>query len=226
MQLVWDNFYGDASPIDLNNSTSCVNVMKQTALVHRNRDFLYYTPAQFVTNINSTVNGYNWIKVRSGHDADQPSNPKVYIIYHLLRHRIRQDLEGPWSLSIGFDQTLLSPPSGGNVNDPNNPYVQFTVAVSAQIAADLKSISPSDGFSVIYDDFGGDGGFGCEATRRTTRIGEVGWVFQNSKLIQGVYFDISGPVLEPCPVDGLGYRIPGWGRPQDTQIVVTTLQTL
>lgn len=226
MQIVWDNLYSSVTPIDLSNATSCVDIMKQTALVHRNRDFLYYTPAQLTTKVNVPVNGYNWIKIRSGHDADQSSAPKVYIIYHLLRHRIRQHMQGQWSLSIGFDQKLLPAPSGGNVNDPKNPYVQFAEAIGARMAADLKSISPNDGYSVIYDDIGGDAGFGNEGTRRATPIGELGWVCQKSSLVQGVYFGISGPVLEPCPVDGLGYRIPGWGRPQDTQIVVTTLQTL
>lgn len=232
LNIIWDSLYNARTlPIADSMSKTCIEIMQMTGNVHRDRDFDGISAARISVKINTIYKTYNWLKIRTGHD--KTSGSKIVIFYHLLRHRIRDSGGDPnygfWSTSVGFEpRLLLMTDIGKDVNDPNNPYVQAAVAITTQLSADLGSFAaagdPSGDVSVIYDDIdAADPTGGNPALRRTTRIGELGWVAQQNTAIKNT-FTIDLPTgITPHPKDGHGNPIPGWGRTLTEGIVVTKL---
>ena len=232
VNIVWDNLYSARTvPITSTIAKRCIEILQMTGNVHRDRDFDGVSAQQVATKINSVDNGYNWLKVRTGHDKD--SGAQVVIFYQLLRHRIRQSGGDPkygyWLSAVGFDPALLLMSDiGKDVNDPANPYVQAAISIASQMHADLGGFEAvgdlSGDVSVIYDDIDAVDPIGKDpALRRTTRIGEIGWIAQSNKAIQNV-FAIDLPTgITPHPTDDKGNPIPGWGRTLTEGIVVTKL---
>ena len=230
--IVWDNLYSARTTLITDaRAKRCIELLQMTGNVHRDRDFDGVPASAVATKINNVYNGHNWLKIRTGHE--KVTGAEVVIFYQLLRHRIRASGGDPkygfWTSSVGFDPALLLMTDiGKDVNDPNNPYVQAAVGITSQMHADLGSFEGvgdlSGNVSVIYDDVDALDPTGKDpARRRTTRIGEIGWVAQNNAVVQGTFSIVLPTGITPHPTDGSGNPIPGWGRTLTEGIVVTTL---
>lgn len=243
----WGVLYSHDDQIDDGAARNCIHVMRLTAKVH-DRDFSTFPVANFVNKVNSLAGSerYNWLKVRIGTHRD--TGYQVAMIYHLLRHRISAGSRAVWSLSVGVDPFLLPKewigrytPGSDDLNwrNRNNPFLQMAYALNDQITKDLTSIvgaGPPKPQAVIYDDIDLSEDPSAPAgedprKRRTTAIGELGWVAQYAipadlpnrlSIISIRKIDV--------PKNALGQPIPGWGRPAsgsvpaDKKIVETIIQ--
>lgn len=192
---------------------------------------------------------YNWVKVRLAKLGTKDGPDTVVIVYHLLRHRLAAGLDkknvnyGFWSVSIGINPTFFSKPTGNAQTDKDHPYYVLAEEIARKIREDLKSKSfqlykdensefkPSQDYFVVYDDVdlnedpAADPGSGI-VNRRKTRIGELGYLFQKSDALNGILkIDSIARIDVPKGSDGKT-RIPGWGRSDDTQIVVTKIKCM
>gem|GEM_PF-2786649 len=235
---IFDN--NSLAKLTVAQAQNCIATFNKTAQVHPNRDFKKFAASDLVNKVNTTSNGFNWMKIRSG--VETTTGASVYIIYHLLRHRVNDiSLKGKWGISVGFDPQLVgAAPKGVGVSvdpPPASPYIDAAIAFVTLIHSDLPNFVPYDGFGVIYDDVAEDkngnlvgGGFGTEAMRRTTPVGELGWVVQHNQtttsLFQFTPILMAVPATNPKWGRPGGDPLPGGGiRPKDSQIV-TTLLTL
>lgn len=173
---------------------------------------------------------YNWMKATIGYDP--AGKPIVAVLYHLLRHRIAAGKDGYWSVSVGFEQSLVGdPPLGMDGTEPDHPYVRIIEEITAQIGNDLELMPPlsmdAQGYPycVIYDRVDPDEDpdqppGNNETKRRSKKIGEMGWVFERNATANP-NLKIISQTKEPTPIDSLGDPILSWGD----EIVVTLLSS-
>ena len=177
---------------------------------------------------------YNWMKATVGKDAN--SAPVVAILYHLLRHRLQAGAEGIWSVSVGFLPNLVTGPGSADPTNTRDPYYILAAEICARIKVDLNGSSDgsvqamkpaSGGYCVMYDNIDpneapGDLPGAIVDDRRQTRIGELGWVFQNAS--PQLSLKIKSRSKVAVPNDNDGTPIGGW-NPVNGKIAVTVLQT-
>lgn len=240
--ITWDTIYDNTNPLPLDLAKQVIKILMQTAVVAA-RDFADFSAQQLVDKVSyvntdpTSVNfGVNYMKVSTGRNAGTArSNIDVVILYQYLNHRSNQATmtKGTWASSVGFRESLVplvttSTPGTGDPNSNTYPYAILAVSFTRRMNADLKSFSPSGKISYIYDDV--DHKYGetdptAMGVRRTTPIGELGWVAQNNNDVKNL-FTFSSAVY-PAPQATADLKIPdGYFRPGDTQIVITQLTAL
>ncbi|HTI51256.1 MAG TPA: hypothetical protein VL475_09905, partial [Planctomycetaceae bacterium] len=147
MGTTWKLYDSDPlNQIGLSEVWQCITLLRDTAKVHRDRDFpppkIAALARTMVDKINVNATGRNWMKANCRFNDDDPGNVymDVVILYHLVQHRGHQ-----WCVSVGFDQSLLPVPDPAHPKDPNdpaNPYVVLARELSATIRSDLSGFIP------------------------------------------------------------------------------------
>ena len=231
--IVWDPIFDSGNAIALDVAKACIKLMLSTAVVAE-RDFIDFNAADMVSKVayvnkssTSPNFGVNYMKVRTGRDVSSPvGSVDVAIIYTYLNHR------SAWGTSVGFNSLLVpyvstTSQGSGNVNDAKYPYVILATAIASQLKADLLTFTPIGSVSYIYDDVDHADPSGQQPSlRRVTPIGELGWVAQHNSYINTSLFSMQ-TVVETAPYTSTGLYIPpGYYRPGDTQVVITTLTTI
>lgn len=223
------------------DAQDCISIMTDPDLsVQYQTDFATFDARRLAIKVNLPVpseniepgpwnDAYNWMRVTLGYDGR--GRAIVAIVYHLLRHRIVNREVGVWSSSVGFDPDLLPDvPGAGHAH--LREYIDFAVEVSQRMKVDLTSdnFKPSGRDFVIYDqpDLRGEGVSGeigsNEASRRDTKIGELGWVAEREPaVIPGIFTKVGTPHEAPPPRDQENDVIPGWSRDGTEPIIVTEL---
>ena len=243
----WDTIYDSVNTISEPIAQNVIDLMKETAKVAVDRDFKTFAAPDlrkkvgYKKNENGHVNDkVNYMKVHTGRVVGNPAGQiDLVIIYHYLNHRSdngSNPKQGTWATSVGFRKSIVPAVSVQNPgtiqpNDPNWDTYEFVTlarAIAEQMNFDLKSFSPQGLTSYIYDDVdrkmvGTDPT--VQGTRRTTPIGELGWVSQNDPKVKTKFSYQSK--LETVPRTSTGLYIPpGYYRPGDTKIVITELKAL
>ena len=167
--------------------------------------------------------GYNWMKASVGYDSS--STAIVAILYHLQRHRLYANNLGYWSVTVGFEQSLLPDVNTAILpTDSTHPYVPLAQEIAIQVMNDLSVMTPvsqsADGktlYGVIYDnpdpsELPTDPPGKNEANRRRSIIGEFGLVVQKNPLLAPIFKTHSVKKVS-APKDKNGAKISGWADP-------------
>lgn len=226
MPQIW-KLYDDQpnSNIDQVTFSKVVELLRETGAADR-RDLTGDVLRTFKNKINYKYGDQptNWIKVAVGRDTNG-GPARIAIVYHLLKHRIDRDPLSAWSVTVGFDKDLLLDTEDwkGRYNprreDPaypnaKNPFLALSIAINTQIRVDISNFGPRGvrGHEfVVYDEIDRDEtttdpvGSDPLSKRRTTNIGELGWISQyaNAADLRYTKFNIQTTKI----------RAPyGWGR--------------
>ena len=183
----------------------------------------------------------NYMRFRVG--VDNIGKPLIVIIYHRLSHF--REISGcnrwTWGISLGVDPSLTPEAEIGNTN-PNDPNDAFTVLADEIIDqvyhdADSPNALGPGASIVIYDHVHPPGAtengvITDPLLRRTTAIGELGWVAEQMIRNDARWDRIEWRETVRVPTDRNGDRIQGWGRDmdthgiKDTHVVRTTIRPL
>lgn len=240
----WERFgyqNSNGNLLDELTALRCISLMSHASVVHRERDFLNFTPEspelkKFILKVNEThdpsdtVNmtdgpfnkKYNWMAITLG-TKNGDTNPSVAIIYHLLRHRLQEHKDwksagrnyGYWALSFGFGKTALPEPAGIG-SAVKTEYTDLVKELVARLEIDLKALQPKATVSYIYDHLDNHGGNAGDhdKRRRATKIGELGYAAEQFLgSVSNTFFDVKKDAAFPRPkYKSLNNSIPGWGR--------------
>lgn len=239
LKINWDPVYDNTNPLPLDIAKQVIRILMQTAVVAA-RDFADFSAQQLVDKVSyvntdpASVNfGVNYMKVSTGRsDTNATKNIDVVVVYQYLNHRSDQATmtKGTWASSVGFRESLVPlattyTPGTGNPNDSSYPYTALALSIANRMKADLTGFTPIGTVSYIYDDVDHKNGSPdptVQGVRRTTPIGELGWVVQNNNDIQKL-FTISAAIF-PAPDASPDLVIPdGYFRPGDDEVVITQL---
>ena len=168
--------------------------------------------------------------------------PLAVIVYHFLKHRAEKS-NSQWCVSIGFSSAgLLGTTSAAewrgkyrkkNTNqseNANNPFIELLKLITERIKIDIKTLSTPDSYNtfrfVLYDqvdlgeDPGDDAGIDPNQNRRSTNIGELGWIAQNA---DEAHLGLNFKKLKVESINKIDIpaKSKGWGRDKDKKIVET-----
>ena len=185
MPYTW-KLFSNHDPIELSESSQVMGLFLQTTTEHSDRDFGRLSPSTFQNTINTGVAvrphpKTSWTRVSCAFNGN---GMVIAIVYRYIKHRKE------WSVSVGFDQSLLPPPSPGN-NTNEGQYLTFANVLEKQIKADLTAIDNRIDSFIMIDDVSLVGstanetpdGFEQEATQRLTKIGELIWLAKGGQSV-------------------------------------------
>lgn len=216
MGLAW-NLYDSGKKIGIQQMYDVLSVLCRTAKVHRERDLVNVPVDRLMKIVNEKESGHNWIKMDCGLNAS--GKVDAVIVYHLLKHRERNPGVGAmqWSITVGFESSLVPPPGNGDANDFDNPYVLWALEISDRVTQFANSCNPKVKTFVWIDDDIQE----SVVNLRKTPIGELAWTAMNNNIITNTWTWGGGRKERPTTGGLNPVNIPGYGKPDDTHIMLT-----
>lgn len=169
--------------------------------------------------------GYNWMKVDYGTNdnthRDFMNKGNVVIIYRLMQHRKRLVGRMQWSLTVGFDQSLLPDPDGSNQTE--NVYLQFAEILAGQIRKfrDDANLQPID--FIMIDDMPESGVL--PSVSKVQTLLEIAFKYSADGAHHPDLYSRWNSRTEHIPHSEVGVRYYGYKK-TDNDMIVTTITLL